>query len=92
MEYIDTLYSDSMAWERKLVSLNHFLSIVIEQLEKKGVDCSTLIDLIYSQENYCNFKIQENEIRFLESLFKNESNSNLSLEDELIAAQNRIER
>lgn len=92
MDYINDLFNDSISWQRKLISFNHFLSIVIEQLEKKGIDCSSLIENIYSQEDKCYFKIQDGEIRFLESLFKNDCGSSLTLEEELIEAQNRIEK
>ncbi|MBU2929275.1 hypothetical protein [Winogradskyella psychrotolerans] len=91
-EYINDLFNDSISWQRKLISFNHFLSIVIEQLEKRGIDCSNLVQSIYSQVDTCHFEIQEGDIRFLESLFKNDFGSSLTLEEELIEAQNRIEK
>ena len=47
---------------------------------------------MYSLENYCHFEIQEGSIRFIDSLFETECNSSLTLEEELIIAQNRIEK
>ena len=92
LKYLEEFYQDAVSWDRKLSSLNHFLSIIIEQFEKRGIDCSSILNYMYSLENYCHFEIQEGSIRFIDSLFETECNSSLTLEEELIIAQNRIEK
>lgn len=91
-KYIEDFYTDAISWDRKLICHNHFLSIVIEQLEKAGIDNTKVVDFIYSQEEKCHFEIQEGSMRFLESLFENDCSNSLSLEEQLIIAQNKLEK
>lgn len=92
LKYIEDFYYDAVSWDRKLISLNHLLSRIIEQFEKKGIDSTTIVDFIYNLENLCHFEIQEGDIRFINSLFSNDCGSSLTLEEELIMAQNRLEK
>lgn len=93
LKYIEEFYYDAVSWDRKLISLNHLLSIIIEQFEKKAIDnTTTIVDFIYNLENLCHFEIQEGDIRFINSLFNNDCGSSLTLEEELIIAQNRLEK
>ncbi len=90
-EYLDEFYNDSLSWDRKLTSLNHILSRILEQFEKEGgINSNTIIEYIYNLNKMCYFLIQEGEIQFLESLFQNDRGTFLNLEEELIEAQNRI--
>ncbi|MCR1024287.1 hypothetical protein NQT66_05675 [Cellulophaga baltica] len=92
LRYIENFYNDSVSWDRKLISLNHLLSRVIEQFEKKGIDTTTILNFIYNLQKQCYFEIQEGDIRFIKSLFNNDCGSSLTLEEELLIAQNRIEK
>lgn len=92
LEFLEEFYTDSISWDRKLVSLNYFLSRILEQFEKEGIDNQTVINYIYSLQYQCNLIIQEGSVQFLESLFSNECQNSLSLEEQLIIAQNRIEK
>lgn len=92
LEYLEEFYSDSISWDRKLVTLNYFLSRVIEQFEKEGLNNQAAINYIYSLRNQCNLSIQEGSLHFLESLLTNECVNGLTLEEQLIIAQNRIEK
>ncbi len=90
--YLEEFYSDSISWDRKLISLNYFLSRILEQFEKEGINNLIVINYIYSLQNQCNLNIQEGSIHFLKSLLSNDCGSSLTIEEELIIAQNRIEK
>ena len=92
LAYLDEFYSDSISWDRKLVSLNYFLSRILEQFEKEGINNQEVINYIYSLQNQCNLSIQEGSIHFLESLLTNEFMNSLTIEEQLSIAQNRIEK
>lgn len=88
--YIAEFLSDSSCWDRKLSSINHLFSIILEQFEKKGVENQLVIDFVYNLCDTHDFEIQESNVHFLESLFTNDLGTSLSLEEELIIAENKI--
>jgi len=90
--FLDEFYSDSISWDRKLISLNYLLSRILEQLEKENVNNQVVIDYIYSLKEQCQFSIQEGNIRFIESLLSNDCDTSLTIEEELVIAQNKIEK
>ncbi len=90
--FLDEFYSDSISWDRKLISLNYFLSRILEQFEKENIDNQLVIDYIYSLKEQCQFSIQEGDIRFIESLLSNDCDTSLTIEEELVIAQNKIEK
>ncbi len=90
--YLQEYLTDSFSWDRKIFSLNHILSIVLEQLEKKRIDSGPVINYIYELQEKCNFEVQEGDLRFIDSLFRNNCGSEIDLEEELIIAQNRLEK
>lgn len=90
LKYIEEIYHSSVYWEKKISGVNHFLSIILEQFAKRGIETSNVIELIYLLPDSCNFEIQESSERFIDSLYENVINPNLTLEEQLILAQNRI--
>lgn len=90
LKYIEEIYNSSVYWEKKLSGINHFLSIVLEQFAKRDIETSNIIELIYSLPDLCNFEIQESSERFIDSLYDDIINPNLTLEEQLILVQNRI--
>lgn len=90
--YLKEFMDDSFSWDRKLFSLNHLLSIVLEQLQKEDVEHQVVIDYIYNLQEEYNFEVQEGDLRFIDSLYKSHCTGDLDLEDELIIAQNRLEK
>ena len=90
LSYLKDLMDDCSYWDRKISGLNHILSLVLERFEKQGIPNQKVIDYVYDMRENINFTIQEGEIRFIESLFSNDLNTSVSLEDELILAENRI--
>lgn len=91
-KHVQQFIEDAKNWDRKLSGLNHLLSIIIEQFQKKGIKIDGVIDFVYSLNSNCDFEVQEGDLQFLESLFKNDWSSDNELEEELIIAQNRIYR
>lgn len=91
-KYLDEFYNDARFWDRKLISLNYFLSRILEQLEKEDTNNKLVIDFIYSLKDHCSFEVQEGDLRFLESLLSTDCDTSLSIEEELIIAQNSIEK
>ena len=89
-DYLNEFLIDSQSWDRKLSGINHLLSIVLEQLDKKDVVIQKVVDFAYQLCDNMNFEIQEGDIQYLESLFSNDLGTKLSLEEELVIAQNRI--
>ena len=90
--YLNDFFNDSLSWDRKLLSLNHLLSIILEQFDKKGIEHQLVIEYIYRLQEECHFEVQEGDIRFIDSLYTNDCGSSLDLEEELITAQNRLEK
>ncbi len=88
--YLKNLMDDCSYWDRKISGLNHILSLVLERFEKQGIPNQKVIDHVYNMRENINFTIQEGDIRFIESLFSNDLNTSVSLEEELILAENRI--
>jgi hypothetical protein len=89
-DYLEDYLSDALSWDVKLSGINHLLSIILEQFEKRGVPTQQVIDFVYSMEGQFDFEIQEGEIRYIDSLYSNEPGTSLTLEEELISAENRI--
>ena len=77
-------------WDIKISSINHLFTIILEQLEKKGIDTNEIINFIYELALNYNFLIQETDIRFIDTLYKNILSPNLVLEDYLINTQYSI--
>lgn len=89
-EYLSDFLNDSLCWDRKLSCLNHLFSIILEQFEKKNIDNQGVIDFVYQLCESHDFEIQEGSLRFIESLFSNDIGTGLTLEEELIIAENKI--
>ncbi|MFE3868002.1 hypothetical protein ACFX5E_07930 [Flavobacterium sp. LS2P90] len=77
-------------WEIKISSINNILTIILEQLEKRGIDTNEIIKFIYELPLSYDFLIQETDIRFIDTLYKNILSPNLVLEDYLIDTQYSI--
>jgi hypothetical protein len=88
--HIEEFFEDSKTWDRKISGLNLLLSIIIEQYQKENIDVKLVIAYVYELNECQNFEIQEGSLHFLESLFKNDYNPEIDIEEDLIIAQNRI--
>jgi hypothetical protein len=88
--YLNDSMEDCTYWAMKISGLNHLLSIILEQFEKKSIPTKPAIDFVYQMHENLNFEIQEGDIQFVESLFDNDLNTSITLEEELIIAENRI--
>ncbi len=77
-------------WEIKISIINSLFTIILEQLEKRGIDTNEIIKFIYELPTNYDFLIQETDIRFIDSLYKNILSPNLVLEDYLIDTQYSI--
>lgn len=86
--YLKEFFEDAHYWDRSITSINHILSRLLEKLDSE--QCESTLEFIYSLIDKCYFIIQEGTVEFIDELFKNDFNPLLSLEEELIIAQNRL--
>lgn len=71
-ENLKLLIEDSSTyWDKKIIGLNYFLSILIEQLIKQGKFEAILFDKIYNLKNKMYFNIEEFDYDFIEDLILN---------------------
>jgi len=92
LNYLQEFYNDALFWDRKLCSINHILSRILEQFDKEEIQYSNVIEYVYYLTEISNFQIQEGDIRFLDELVSSKSIEELSLEEELIITQNAISK
>lgn len=85
--HIKDYFESSKYWATKISTINNLLTIVLEQFEKRGVDSGKIIDFIYSLQETNDFCVQETDIRFIDTLYKNVLIDGLVLDDYLIDAQ-----
>lgn len=88
--YLQDYFEDMQSWSRTLSGINHILCILLEQYEKRGKSGLEALEFIYNLPEWTNFHIQESQVRFLDILFENELSKVLSIEEQLIIAQNRL--
>jgi len=89
-EYIKNLYQACESWDKRLIGINHFLSIILEQYIKQGIDCKEVINYIYSLDELIYFHIEEIDSAFISNLYTNHLPESFELEECLIEAQNSI--
>lgn len=83
-------FEGCLYWTSSIYNINHLLSVVLEQLERRGADTSEVVKYVYNLINERQFSIQEGTEEYLDSLYRIPSNLDIELEDELISAQKRI--
>lgn len=88
--HLKDFFEDIHSWSLKLSGINHLLCIIIEQYEKKTIQGEIILNYVYNLTEVADFEIQESSIRFIDNLFNNNIVKGLSLEDNLIIAQNKL--
>lgn len=72
MENLKLLIEDSSTyWDKQIIGLNYFLSILSEQLIKKGKFETRLFDKIYNLKDKMYFNVEEFDYEFIEDLILN---------------------
>lgn len=81
------------SWDIKIVGVNHFLSIIIEQLLKRGSLPPNFIDYIYRLEDDMYFDIDEISSDFIDELYMNHMpiSKNVNAEKLLVASKSNHE-
>lgn len=73
-------------WDIEIVGNNYFLSKILEQFMKQGIDCRVVIDKVYDTiPNDLFFSVEELDAKFVQSLFQNQISSG-DLENDILEA------
>lgn len=69
VENLKKIIEDSSTyWDKQILGLNYFLSILTENLIKKGKFDSQLFDIVYNLKNQMYFEVEEFDYNFIEDL------------------------
>ena len=89
-EYLEALFQDCTYWEERIIGINHFLAIVLEQLEKQEFDTKKSLDWAYSLLNTHKFEIIEGGVDFTDKIFELNVPNSLDLDDQIIESQSNF--
>lgn len=87
LEYLEELFQSCVYWEKKIIGINHFLSIALEKLEKNGYDTHESLSWVYSLLENHDFEIIEGGVDFTDKIFSLSVPNSLSLDEQIIESQ-----
>ena len=87
LEYLEGIFQSCTYWEKKVIGINHFLSIALEKLEKDGLNTETSLKWVYQLLETHDFEIIEGGVDFTDKVFELSVPNSLSLDEQLIESQ-----